>query len=109
MKEHKRYMRIMVFFDLPVKKEADRKVYNKFRKFLIKDGYDMLQYSVYSRFCVNLDQVNKHEKRLQGELPKRGSVRAMIVTDKQYGEMQIMVGEKTSQEELIGDRQLIMF
>ena len=99
----------MVFFDLPVKKEKDRRVYTKFRKFLIQDGYDMLQYSVYSRFCVNLDHVMKHEKRLRSELPKRGSIRAMIVTDKQFGEMKIMVGERTSQEEVIGDNQLIMF
>lgn len=42
-------MRILVFFDLPVVKKKERKIYSQFRRFLLNDGYDMIQYSVYSR------------------------------------------------------------
>ena len=50
-------MRLIVFFDLPVVTKKDRKIYAQFRKFLIKDGYDMLQFSVYSRICNGDDGV----------------------------------------------------
>ena len=41
--ERIRYMRLVVFFDLPVDTPAQRKGYRVFRKFLLKDGYLMLQ------------------------------------------------------------------
>ena len=44
-------MRLLVFFDLPVVKREDRKEYQVFRRFLLNDGYTMIQYSVYSRIC----------------------------------------------------------
>ena len=34
-----RYMRILVFFDLPVTTAEDRRVYQSFRKYLIKNGF----------------------------------------------------------------------
>jgi CRISPR-associated protein Cas2 len=51
-----RFMRILVFFDLPVVSKEDRKVYGQFRKFLIQDGYDMLQFSVYCRIEMGKKQ-----------------------------------------------------
>ena len=68
-------MRLIVFFDLPVVTKKDRKIYAQFRKFLIKDGYDMLQFSVYSRICNGDDGVYKHYTRLKENLPRKGSVR----------------------------------
>lgn len=109
MRIHKRYMRILVFFDLPVRKQEERRIYGRFRKFLLNDGYDMLQFSIYSRFCTNLTDVEKHEKRLNANLPQLGSVRSMVVTDKQFGEMRILVGQLTQQEEFIGSKQLLLF
>ena len=64
-------MRIIVFFDLPVVNKKERKVYAQFRKFLLKDGYDMVQYSVYSRLCNGNDMMNKHLKRLGQSLPSK--------------------------------------
>ena len=95
------FMRILVFFDLPVKTKDQRKVYTRFRKFLISDGYDMLQFSVDCRLCNGNDAVDKHLKRLESHLPSKGSVRAMKVTDKQYGAMKIMLGNVTKHEESI--------
>ncbi|MCX8035123.1 MAG: CRISPR-associated endonuclease Cas2, partial [Candidatus Dojkabacteria bacterium] len=54
-----KYMRILVLFDLPVVTKKQRKIYARFRKALIKDGYDMIQFSVYQRICNGLDMVDK--------------------------------------------------
>ena len=93
-----RVMRILVMFDLPVKKKRERKQYAKFRKFLLTDGYSMMQFSIYSRITRNHDDMNKHVHRLEKHLPPKGSVRVMVVTEKQYNGMLILVGEKTANE-----------
>lgn len=88
-----RFMRMIVFFDLPVKEKAAQKAATKFRKFLIDDGYHMLQYSVYSRVCNGYDAVETHEKRLKKHLPPNGSIRLLTITERQYESMKILLGE----------------
>lgn len=102
-----RFMRMIVFFDLPTLTKADRKNASRFRSFLIKDGYTMLQLSVYSRICKGNDDVEKHAKRLKSLIPKEGSVRLLTVTEKQYVSMEILVGT-LKKEEKIGDKQLLL-
>ena len=94
-------MRVLVFFDLPVTSKKDRKEYAKFRGFLIKDGYDMVQFSVYSRITQNHDDAKKHIERIKKNLPPKGSVRVMQVTEKQYNSMFILVGERTATEDFL--------
>jgi len=101
-------MWIIVFFDLPVKKPAQRKAATQFRNFLLKDGYTMLQFSVYSRVCKGQDAVQKHVQRTQANLPSEGSIRALQVTDKQYARMRILLGNLTA-EERSGGEQLLFF
>lgn len=100
-------MRILVMFDLPVNTKKSRKEYSRFHKFLINDGYDMLQYSIYGRITRNHDDTAKHINRLKGNLPPRGSVRVMSVTEKQYASMIILVGEKTASENYLMPRDLL--
>jgi CRISPR-associated protein Cas2 len=88
------FMRIMVFFDLPVTKKEDRKIASKFRKDLVNEGYYMLQFSVYGRLCQNVENALMHIERLKNFIPNIGSVRCMLVTEKQYNSMIIMVGTK---------------
>ena len=88
-------MRMLVFFDLPVTTVNERKIATQFRKFLLKDGYHMVQYSVYARVCNGNDAVKKHEMRLNINLPKEGSVRFLVITEKQYESMRVLLGEKT--------------
>lgn len=102
-------MRILVFFDLPVVKKEDRKEYSIFRRFLINDGYSMLQYSVYSRICNGSDGVEKHVIRLKANLPPKGSVRYLQLTEKQYSEMKFLVGSPKKQEKVINSSQLNVF
>lgn len=102
-------MRIIVFFDLPVVRKRDRKIYAKFRRFLLNDGYDMVQYSVYSRLCNGTDMTNKHLKRLNEILPPRGSIRCLTITEKQYEEMRFLVGNPLIKERKVDTRQLSLF
>lgn len=102
-----RFMRIIVFFDLPTLTKSDRKNASRFRNFLVKDGYIMLQLSVYSRICKGQDAVDKHAKRLKSLIPKEGSVRLLIITEKQYASMEVLVGT-LKKEENLGEKQLLL-
>ena len=101
-------MRLMVFFDLPTVTKADKRAYTVFRRFLLQDGYDMLQWSVYARIVNGMDDVLKHQQRLSANLPKKGSVRCMKVSEKQYAGMEILVGTQTAQEETVSMHQLLL-
>ena len=90
-----KFMRMIVFFDLPVVTAKDRKAAAKFRKFLLKDGYHMMQFSVYTRICNGMDAVEKHEARLNLNLPSKGAVRLLTITEKQYESIHVLVGNKT--------------
>jgi len=88
-------MRIIVFFDLPVLTKQQRKQATQFRNFLLKDGYYMMQFSVYSRICNGVDAVQKHTRRLACNNPKEGSVRVLTVTEQQFKNMTVLLGERT--------------
>src|SRR5574344_2088804 len=100
-------MRMLVFFDLPTLTKSDRRNASRLRNFLIKDGYIMLQLSVYSRICKGMDTVEKHKNRLKSLISKEGSVRLLVVTEKQYGSMEILLGTAKKEEEL-GEKQLVL-
>ncbi|MBM7615760.1 CRISPR-associated protein Cas2 [Alkaliphilus hydrothermalis] len=102
-------MRILVLFDLPTKEEKERKEYQRFRKFLIEDGYDMMQYSIYMRICNGLDSVDKHIKRLKCNLPPRGAIRCLTITEKQFASMLLLLGKPSKKEEKIRVEQLSLF
>ncbi len=89
----------MVFFDLPVVGKEDRKRYSAFHRFLIKDGYDMVQFSVYARICNGQDALDKHVARLIAVTPKQGSVRYMQVTEKQFAGIHVVAGQKKPKED----------
>ena len=99
-----RLMRILVFFDLPVKTKAERGAATKFRNFLLMDGYHMIQLSVYARICNGTDSVAAHKLRLASAVPSKGSVRMLVITEKQYSNIQILLGKPTvrSEERRVG-------
>ncbi len=107
--ETRRFMRIMVFFDLPVTSQENKRHYRLFRSFLLKDGYDMLQWSVYSRIVNGFDNSQKHVRRLELHLPPEGSVRCLQVTEKQYTHMRILVGTRSFQEKTVHAEQMLLF
>lgn len=90
-----RIMWLIVFFDLPVVKAAERKKATKFRNDLMKDGFTMLQYSVYIRHCASRESADVHIKRVRSFVPEKGCVTIMTITDKQYGDIINLWGKKT--------------
>lgn len=104
-----RYMRIILFFDLPTKSKKQRKAYMNFRKYLLDDGYDMLQFSVYCRICKGMAAVEKHRQRVKAKLPKSGNIRFLVVTNSTYEKMELLIGINTEQEANIGKQSLIVF
>ena len=105
----RRNMRLLVFFDLPTVTRAERRAYTVFRRFLINDGYDMIQFSVYGRILKGSDAEEKHMKRLVDNLPPDGSVRCMTVTEKQYANTKLLVGLPLFQEKAVKANQLLLF
>ena len=107
-----RFMWLLIMFDLPVKTPRERRHANLFRNFLKKDGYIKLQWSVYGRICNGQERVDKHLKRAESNLPPKGNIRALQVTDRQYKHMKFLLGRppKNSPEELqTGADQLFLF
>ena len=78
------FMRLILFFDLPMVTKTDQRRYRKFIKFLTGDGYIMLQYSVYCKLCINNDSVKTYKKRLEDNSPSEGNIRYLIITENQY-------------------------
>ncbi len=93
-----RFVWLFVFFDLPVGTKTERRATTRFRNFLKDDGFMMLQYSVYARVCRGEDGAMKHVARVTRNLPGKGSVRALQVTDRQYARMRLLLGEATKTE-----------
>ena len=81
-----KFMRILVFFDLPVKTKTQRREATRFRNFLLTDGYHMLQYSVYARVCNGIDAVEKHRQRVKQNLP--ANVRTPLCKISSTGEIE---------------------
>lgn len=90
-----RYMRIVVFFDLPVLTESNRKDYRTFRKYLIKSGFMMVQESVYCKLAQNSSVADAVVKNIKKNKPHEGLVQVLRVTEKQYNKMDFIVGERT--------------
>ena len=100
-----RFMRLIVFFDLPVVTKLQRQEATRFRNFLLKDGYYMIQYSVYVRICNGYDAVRKHENRLYEWVPKSGAIRSLIITEKQYESMKYILGKPVKKDEKKSDKE----
>ena len=102
-------MRMLVFFDLPVVTRAERRAYTQFRRFLLNDGFDMIQFSVYGRIVNGRDAEEKHFQRLVANLPPDGSVRCLTVTEKQYASMKLLIGLPLFQEKQVTGSQILLF
>ena len=93
-----RYMWLFVFFDLPVGNKAERRAATRFRNFLKDDGFLKLQLSVYARICRGEEAVTKHDSRITRNLPSKGSIRTLHITERQYARMKLMLGESKNSE-----------
>lgn len=86
-------MRLIVFFDLPSVTNADKRRYRKFRKYLIDNGYLMMQESVYCKLLTNYGACELEVKNLQKNKPSDGLVQCLQITEKQYASIKCITGE----------------
>lgn len=89
-----RIMWVLVFFDLPTETKKERRIYADFRKRIMKDGFQMFQFSIYLRHCASVENADVHIKRVKGILPEKGHVGILSITDKQFGDIEIFYGKK---------------
>jgi CRISPR-associated protein Cas2 len=90
---------LVVTFDLPVMSKKQRKAASGFRNFLLDDGYQMIQYSVYARSCVTFARQETHLDRVKNNLPPEGSVRAIFVTRSQWEKSYVIQGSPATESE----------
>lgn len=90
-----RIMWLFVFFDLPVLTKKQRKAANQFRKDLLKDGFQMMQLSVYIRVCASAQSAEAHINKVASFMPEEGFACILQVTDRQYGNIVNLWGRKS--------------
>lgn len=103
---NRRIMRLIVFFDLPTQTDKDLIEYRKFRNFLIKHGFIMMQKSVYSKLVLNNNSSNLLKKQVYKNIPKDGLVQLLQITEKQYSSIEYLIG--SSQNKIIDSNKRIL-
>lgn len=101
-------MRVIVFFDLPTETAANRRAYSKFRKFLIKDGFMMIQESVYAKLSLNQTQTEQIVNNVKKNRPEKGLVQILSITEKQFNKMEIISGKSSSNVISTDERLLVL-
>jgi len=95
-----------VFFDLPTESGEDRRQYRKFRKFLIKKGFLMMQESVYCKLALNTTVADSIVQAVKANKPSSGLVQLLVITEKQFSRMEFVVG--TSQNNILDSDERIV-
>ena len=103
-----RFMRMVVFFDLPVLTVEDRRVYSRFRKALIQNGFIMMQESVYCKLMTSPTMEGSVRNMLDRNRPDKGLVQTLLITEKQFVKMDFLVGEKRSEYVDTEDRVVVL-
>lgn len=98
---------LMLYFDLPVVSKKNRDSYVRFRNYLLDEGFEMAQFSVYLRHCASKEAASALTKRIEKELPPEGKVYIISITDKQFSETIRFVQTKRTSEK--NPEQLALF
>jgi CRISPR-associated protein Cas2 len=101
-------MWLIAMFDLPVETAENRRNYTRFRTALLKDGFMMLQFSVYARFVASEEAAEAHRIRVKSCIPSLGQVRLLAITDHQFAKMEVFYGKKPRTPEEIPE-QILLF
>lgn len=102
-----RYMRIIVMFDLPTKTSLDIREYNRFRKFLIKSGFLMMQESVYCKLALNTTVADSVITSVRKNKPEHGLVQAFTLTERQFSKIEFITGTANT-DVLDTDKRLVI-
>lgn len=86
-------MRLLVMFDLPMETQEDKRIYRQFRTMLIRNGFIMMQESVYTRMLPSPSVRESVCALLRKNKPPKGLVQVLVLTEKQFAQMECIVGE----------------
>ncbi len=89
-------MRLLLFFDLPTETSKNRLDYTRFHNFLIKNGFIMMQKSVYSKLVINNVTSAAVKAKISKNLPPAGIIELLEVTENQFSRIEYLIGEKQS-------------
>lgn len=103
-----RIMRTILFFDLPNVYATDRRNYNEFRKYLLSEGFIMMQESVYSKIVLNSQQSKNLMIRIRKKAPKKGLIQVLTITEKQYSQIEYIIGKSNNKIIDTEDRLVIL-
>lgn len=90
-------MRVIVFFDLPTTTSAERKEYARFRKDLVRNGFLMMQESVYCKLALNATAANSIMESVRTVKPSKGLIQMLTITERQYEKMEYVLGDFQTQ------------
>ena len=92
-----KFMRLLVFFDLPMESSKDRREYQKFHKYLVKNGFIMMQKSVYTKLVINNVTSALVKEKISKNLPPAGIVEMLEITENQFSKIEYLVGEEQTE------------
>lgn len=89
-----RFMRVLVMFDLPVETSEERREHSRFRKFLLRNGFVMMQESVYTKIALNNTAVDVIKESVRKNKAKNGLIQMLVITEKQFEKTELVLGEE---------------
>lgn len=101
-------VKVVCIFDLPMLTTEDKRAYRTFRKHLLKEGFQMLQYSIYIRTCPNRSFANKFYNKIKYYSPKKGDIKLFTITEKQFEDMEHIVCSDKEKVKIIESDDLVI-
>lgn len=101
-------MWILVMFDLPTDTKKQRKDAGEFRNFLLDEGFERSQFSVYARFVNGKEAFATRVNRIERHLPEAGDIQILNFTDRQYRDI-VHFSDQGRRKARENPKQLVMF
>lgn len=103
-----KFMRLVIFFDLPTLTNQDKKEYRYLIKFLKENGFVRVQYSIYSKLCINSIATMTAKKRFEANCPVKGDIRYLVLTESQYQSIKAISKEYSLTEAITNNKRLLI-
>ena len=103
-----RYMRSILFFDLPTISLKDKRNYRKFVKEIKQIGFYMIQESVYVKMSIDQQVVDSTLNKVREICPSNGSIIVLNITEKQFSNMKVLVGDISTDVITTDERTIVL-
>ena len=103
-----RLMWILVMFDLPTDTKPQRKAAGDFRNFLLDEGFERCQFSIYARFVNGKEAFDTRVRHIERALPEQGDIQILNFTDRQYRDI-IHFSDQGRRRQRRNPEQLVLF